>query len=380
MANWRIERIRNFLIRKTEEACFLSKIKANNNDILLVKLDKLGDYILFRNFIEEAHRQYHSSGNLVLCGNIAWKELAQKLDGAFVGKFIWVDPNRLQDNFYRFSVYRKIRMVKCGKVINCSYSRTELGDKIALHSGAKETIAFYGDETNIPTIVKKVNDTRYTLLVPSPEKCMFEFHRNKLFFEYLFKTTMQLDKPYVKINQQRSDEFKHIVIFPGAGHDTRRWSASNFAKLCAFLFEQYKIPILLCGAKDEMPYAEEIIALSGSYMTNCMGKYSLYETIGIIQNATLAVTNDSGPLHMAMAVMTPTICISNGNHFERFCPYPKDMNMPLTVVLPDEFEMKIEAEESRNSLQCRGSEININAITPEKVLHALKSGNLIKHD
>jgi ADP-heptose:LPS heptosyltransferase len=128
-----------------------------------------------------------------------------------------------------------------------------------------------------------------------------------------------------------------------------------------------------------MDYAEEIIALSGPYVANCMGKYSLYETIGIIQNATLVVTNDSGPLHIAMAVATPTICISNGNHFERFCPYPKDMNMPLTVVFPDEFEVKMKMDESLNTVKCKGSEININLIKPDKVLDTLKNSNLVNH-
>lgn len=368
------------MIRKVEEGYFSSRAKGKNDDILLLKLDKLGDYILFRNFMEETYKLHRASGKLVLCGNIAWKELAEKLDGEFVSEFIWVDPNKLQNNLYRFSVYNKIRRAKCNKIVNCSYSRTELGDKVIMHSGANQTIGFFGDETNIPGLVKKVYDAQYTLLVPSSESCMFEFYRNKLFFEYLFKTSIKLNKPYIRINQpERNGRSAYIVIFPGAGHNTRRWSQSNFAQLCTSLFQLYKLPILICGSEEEKPYAEEIIASSGSYVTNCIGKYSLYETIGVIQDATFAVTNDSGPLHMAMAVMTPTICISNGNHFERFCPYPKDMNIPLTVVFPDEFEMKMKTVESRNSIKCKGSEMDINTITPDKVLHALTNSNLIKH-
>lgn len=355
------------------------KVDTDSNRILLLKLDKIGDYILFRNFIEEISKQQPAS-KLVLCGNIAWKELAEKLDGEFISNFIWVDPARLPEDVYRFSVYKKVRHACCYKIINCSYSRTNESDKIIVFSGANERIGFHGDETNIIPEIKKWNDTKYTMLVPSPNKCMFEFYRNKLFFEYLIGRKIQIDRPTIKTNQSGADKnAQYIVIFPSAGHDTRRWSVSNFAKLCTSLFPLYELPVVVCGTKDEMAYGEEIISLSGAYVTNCMGKYSLYETITVIQNAALIVTNDSGPLHLAMAVMTPTVCISNGNHFERFCPYPKDMEMPLTVVYPDEFEIKMNTEESLNFIRCKGSEININTIIPGKVINAIQGSNLKKN-
>jgi ADP-heptose:LPS heptosyltransferase len=381
MAHWRIERIKNRIYKKIDENCFLSKTKATNNDILLIKLDKLGDYILFRNFIEEIYKHHNVLGRLVLCGNIAWKELAENLDGEFIAEFIWIDPTMLNDYPYRFSVYKKIRKIKCNKAIYCSYSRTEVEDNIVQHSGAKETIGFFGDVTNMPAAIKKLNDSKYTSLVPGPEECMFEFYRNKLFFEYILNRKIAFNRPYIKTQDSKNGKAdSYIIIFPGAGHEIRRWSTSNFATLCTSLYQFYKLPIYVCGAGNESQYANDIIAQSGPFVINKVGKYSLTETIGLIKNAALAVTNDSGPLHMAMAVMTPTICISNGNHFERFCPYPKDMNMPLVVIFPDEFELKMKTEESLKSIRCKGSEIDINLIPPDKVLHALKTSNFIRHD
>jgi len=381
MGNRYIFRAKNFLLRKRESILLSRKIITDSDKILLLKLDKIGDYILFRNFIEEVYKQQKPSGKLVLCGNIAWKEIAEKLDGKFVSEFIWVDATRLGEDLYKYSVYKKIRRAKCNKIIHCSYSRTDEFDKIVINSGAKDIIGFYGDETNLPAVIKKLNDAKYTLLVPGSTECMFEFYRNKLFFEYIFKTKLEINKSYIKTNQSDTDnKAQYIVIFPGAGHDTRRWSTSNYAALCTLLFQLYKLPILVCGAENEMQYAEEIIALSVGDVTNCMGKYSLYDTINIIQKAALVVTNDSGSLHLAMALMIPTICISNGNHFERFCPYPKAMNMPLVTIFPEEFERKMEADKSLNSIRCKGSELNINLITPDKVFNALKNSNLIKHD
>jgi len=347
---------------------------------LLLKLDKVGDYILFRNFIEETRKHIHPLGRLVICGNIAWKELAEKLDQEFVDEFIWVDPIILENEKNRIKLYRRLRKARCSRIIYCSYSRTNDIDYIVLRSGAKEKVAFYGDETNILPIHKKENDAKYTMLIPSPAECMFEFNRNKLFFEYIFNTKIEIDKPYINAKPETENKNNpYILIFPGAGHEIRRWAASNFAALCVSLFQSYKLPIHVCGSKNEFHYAEEIIARNGSFVINDAGKYSLYETIGIIKNAALVITNDSGPLHISLAVNAPVLCISNGNHFERFCPYPASMNMPLVTVFPDDFEVKLNDPVLKKSLRCKGSDIDINGISPIKVFHTLENSNLLNH-
>jgi ADP-heptose:LPS heptosyltransferase len=376
-----ISRVRSFLRRRRANKMLAASRRTRKHDTLLLKLDKVGDYILFRNFIEETRKNIHPTGQLIMCGNIVWKELAEKLDGEFVDEFIWVDPAMLEDEKNRIKLYKQLRKTRCNKIIYCAYSRTNEVDYVVLRSGAKEKVAFYGDETNILPVHKKENDARYNLLVPSPAECLFEFNRNKLFFEYIFNTKIQIDKPYIKAKPGTENiSNPYIMIFPGAGHEVRRWSTSNFTRLCVALFQSYKLPIHVCGSKNEFHYAEEIVSRDGSFVINDAGKYSLYETIGIIKNAALVITNDSGPLHISLAIDVPVLCISNGNHFERFCPYPSDMNMPLAVVFPDEFESKMKTDESRISLRCKGSEIDINTITADKVLHTLKTSNLIRHD
>lgn len=375
-----ISHVKKIIYRKREDVLLNRSIITDSNKILLIKLDKLGDYILFRNFLEEAYKTYKNSGKLILCGNIAWRELAEKLDTEFISEFIWVDPVKLENDIYRYSVYKKIRKAACGIIIYCAYSRTELLDNIVLRSGAKKTIAFYGDATNISLEKKIINDAKYTTLVPGPAECMFEFYRNKLFFEYILQTKIGITKPYISVAETKADKRdNYMVIFPGAGHEVRRWSTPNFAELCKLLFNFYKMPIYVCGPESEIDYAKEIISLAGSFVVNNVGKYSLYETIEVLQRASLAITNDSGSLHLAMAINTPTVCISNGNHFERFCPYPENMNVPLSVVFPEEFELKLKDISTGDSLRCKGSEIDINRIGVNKVFDAIKNSNLVNY-
>ena len=65
----------------------ITKSPSNNssNKLLIVKLDEIGDYILFRNllkFIREANKFRDYS--ITLCGNKAWKEIFDLYDSEFV--------------------------------------------------------------------------------------------------------------------------------------------------------------------------------------------------------------------------------------------------------------------------------------------------------
>ena len=69
--------------------------------LLLVRIDSIGDYVLFRNFIgiikkSEKYKDY----KITLCGNIAWKELAETFDREFISDFVWIDSKKLSRNIF----------------------------------------------------------------------------------------------------------------------------------------------------------------------------------------------------------------------------------------------------------------------------------------
>ena len=93
--------------------------------LLLIRLDAIGDYILFRNFIEELKKdKKYKHYSITLLGNTAWKSLSEELDSCFVDEFIWIDRNKFTKNiFYRFKILQKL--VKNGYEVLLSpiYSR-----------------------------------------------------------------------------------------------------------------------------------------------------------------------------------------------------------------------------------------------------------------
>ncbi len=51
------------------------------NTLLLIKLDSIGDYILFRNFLSFIRKNHKFSNHrITLIGNIIWKDLSETFD------------------------------------------------------------------------------------------------------------------------------------------------------------------------------------------------------------------------------------------------------------------------------------------------------------
>ncbi|PYU72686.1 MAG: hypothetical protein DMG49_07345 [Acidobacteria bacterium] len=92
----------------------------------------------------------------------------------------------------------------------------------------------------------------------------------------------------------------------------RRWPEQNFAKLINLVLSEFpRVVILLIGASSDLPLVTQMHALVTSEdqrrVFNVAGKFSLPELCALLQMSELLITNDSGPLHFAEALATPTV-------------------------------------------------------------------------
>ena len=105
-----------------------------------------------------------------------------------------------------------------------------------------------------------------------------------------------------------------ILVNPNASELRleRRWPIERFGQLISDLVSA--LPgsrVLLIGAPNERPYAESVLATVASdrrsSVRNAAGELSLGGLIALIKRSQLLVTNDSGPMHFAFAMGTPTV-------------------------------------------------------------------------
>lgn len=116
-----------------------------------------------------------------------------------------------------------------------------------------------------------------------------------------------------------SDRFFCLNINAGSLSLERRWPAQNYAELICKL-ENKGYFIVLTGEKNDVDYVKEF--LSRNKFTNKVkdlsGKLDLGGLIALLKKTRLLVTNDSGPLHLAVSIGTPTVSLFGPETPERF--------------------------------------------------------------
>ncbi len=101
-----------------------------------------------------------------------------------------------------------------------------------------------------------------------------------------------------------------IVANPNAGELAleRRWPKENFARLIRILEDKYGAKVFLIGGRGEEEHTAGILRDAGTSAARSLaGKLSIRQLAGLLSLANLVITNDSGPLHLACGVGTPTI-------------------------------------------------------------------------
>ena len=99
-----------------------------------------------------------------------------------------------------------------------------------------------------------------------------------------------------------------VVLNPGAGWETKIWSPLRFAALSDAIQQQLQLPVVVTYGPGEQGLSEEILeAATGP--SPIVFPTSLLELAALLQRSRLLVAADTGPLHLAVALGTPTVAV-----------------------------------------------------------------------
>jgi heptosyltransferase-2 len=98
-------------------------------------------------------------------------------------------------------------------------------------------------------------------------------------------------------------------INPGSVWATKRWIPEGYAELIVALKRKYGGHIVLFGGEDDREITEKIMALSGNACVSLVGRIGLRELAAAIERCIVFITNDSGPMHVAVARGVPVVAV-----------------------------------------------------------------------
>ena len=116
-----------------------------------------------------------------------------------------------------------------------------------------------------------------------------------------------------------------IGIHPGARDNIyilyKLWPADKYAALCDLLIEEYKVKVILFGDPEEKALSRKIASKMHHLPINMIGRTNVVELIILLRRCNLLVCNNSGLLHLAVAVGVPTVSVGGGVDPLQWGPY-----------------------------------------------------------
>lgn len=308
----------------------ITPVAIDNNRIVLIRLDNIGDFVLWLDAARQL-RNYYQDMKITLIANQGFSELAMALP--YWDDVIPVDVRKSTRNIvYRWRLLCHIRKLGALRVIHPVFSRVFLvGDAIVRASGAGSRIGSVGDLNNCSARQRRVANRWYTTLLPATSSPIPEMERTAEFMSGLTGYTTHVGVGYIpplaQLTPVVDSDDEYFVLFPGASWVGRMWPAENFARCANWLYEKYGLKAIICGGPSEEWLGEIIVSgVSTHRVTDLTGRTTLVDLIEVLRGAKFLISNETSAVHLASSVGTPAVCILGGGHYGRFLPYPDGVN------------------------------------------------------
>ena len=113
-----------------------------------------------------------------------------------------------------------------------------------------------------------------------------------------------------------------LLISPCSSHSLRNWHAAGYAAAADHaLARGYRV--LLCGGRSQLErqMGDAILAAARGPVIDLIAKDTLKQLLALMQRASIVLTPDSGPMHMAGAAGTRVLGLHAASNPERSGPY-----------------------------------------------------------
>lgn len=148
---------------------------------------------------------------------------------------------------------------------------------------------------------------------------------------------LQMDAPYPVLRLIDTEEAwgrktinQYFIEFPypligvqcGAKERTKQWPVHSFGKALALLKSKFpELGVINFGSKEEL--ASTVAARTVAGVTpwlNGVGKWTIRESLAILQNCAVILSGDTGIMHMAASLGIPTVSVFGPTSPERLAP------------------------------------------------------------
>jgi lipopolysaccharide heptosyltransferase I len=154
--------------------------------------------------------------------------------------------------------------------------------------------------------------------------------------------TVRYDFPIGDAARRQADDFlaghgikagdRWVAVHPMTRWATKLWFNDRFAEVADALADR-GLKVVFTGSGEDAPALEEIAGRMKSAFVRTNGVGGLKMLAALLERAAVAITTDTGPMHIAAAVGTPVVAIFGPTAPNRTGPYGAEHRV-LRVAVP----------------------------------------------
>lgn len=367
---------------------------SNSGSIVLVRLDAIGDFIMW---LDSAKEFRHCSGGkqkiILICNQVCY-DIAEST--GYFDQVIGLNYGKLRHTSqvgYRWSVHRILKGIRADQAVQCTYSREIFSDMVMSAVQAKEKVTIDSPGEISCRWTYRLAQPIYQQVISTPGVYMMEIRRNSLFTGKVLHRQIRPGIPELRpvaAAQGKVPEGNYYILFLGASETERMWPTERFAQVAEQLQEDvayHSLKCCICGGRDEVYLYEKFLKQypHADRVLNRVGNTSLLELIEVIRGAKFIITNDTSAVHFAAAVNTPAVCIWGPWEYGRFLPYDVETeqgrclpqvcyhDMPCRNCLLYQFR---KTNECKTHIEQKGIRYCLDQVQAEEVIRKVKCGEV----
>lgn len=352
----------------------ISLVPKRNNTVYIVKIDALGDYVIFRDWVDEIRSAYPNK-QLILVANKSLETLVTS-DNDFDG-YLFIDPKDTspKQDLALLSAYLHYRASEMSVWMWSPEHFPILSNLKELSAIKKSRLgfipSFHKDGFCRQLELKKI----FSDVTILSKEVTFESNRYREFICKSFKRSVMNIKTRGFPNITYKTRGITLCIVFGAGNPKRNWPVCRVEALIDKLRVIENMELILLGPQSEEQAAYYLSERFGSRVVNKVGKTDLLQFISELSCASIVVCNESSTPHICARIDVPYICVSNLNHYLRFHPYPEGLKVEQDYLYPVADVNELSPDEIRSLQIASGYHVgNITADSVfERVIHYVKN-------
>jgi heptosyltransferase I len=169
--------------------------------------------------------------------------------------------------------------------------------------------------------------------VHDPPRGMHVLEKNLALVERLGASTRSFQFPFAAVSSdvlssvmrlpRVREHGRFALLNPGAAWPNKRWPPDRFGALAGILFTRHALPTVVAWGPGEESLAAAVSQASAG-AAHVAPATTLRDLLALVRAASLLVSGDTGPLHLAAACGTPIVGIYGPTDPRRNGPWSRD--------------------------------------------------------